>query len=111
MRPFKLNSNKAVAHMYIYIYVKVNIFTSVFIQSVFHLHDQETNPDSSSVGHFSPSQQADWPTLLTQCFLMQAWIPQLTEKAMQMHCFLAQQEKGVFFWENDVRNFMPAKLA
>ena len=77
----------------------------------FHLHDQETNPGSSSVGHFSPSQQADWPTLLTQCFLMQAWIPQLTEKAMQMHCFLAQREKVLFFWGgNDVINFYASEV-
>ena len=39
------------------------------------------------IGKSLGTMQADWPTLLTQCFLMQAWIPQLTEKAMQMHCW------------------------
>ena len=30
---------------------------------------------------------ADWPTLLAQSFLLQAWIPTVTEKALQMHCW------------------------
>ncbi|CAE8635125.1 unnamed protein product [Polarella glacialis] len=31
--------------------------------------------------------QADWGTLVAQCFLMQAWWPGWTESALQMHCW------------------------
>ncbi|CAL1139698.1 unnamed protein product, partial [Cladocopium goreaui] len=29
----------------------------------------------------------EWPTLLAQSFLMQAWVPYFTENALQMHCW------------------------
>eukprot|EP00438_Fugacium_kawagutii_P034317 Skav221744 [mRNA] locus=scaffold2555:33694:36597:+ [translate_table: standard] len=29
----------------------------------------------------------EWPTLLSQCFLMQAWVPYFTENSLQMHCW------------------------
>ncbi|CAJ1440497.1 unnamed protein product, partial [Effrenium voratum] len=30
---------------------------------------------------------SDWQTLVAQCFLVQAWIPSLTERCLQMHCW------------------------
>eukprot|EP00913_Durusdinium_trenchii_P018386 g17271.t1 len=30
---------------------------------------------------------AEWPTLLAQSFLLQAWVPHFTENALQMHCW------------------------
>ena len=33
------------------------------------------------------TMSADWPTLLAQSFLLQAWWPTFTENALQMHCW------------------------
>lgn len=39
------------------------------------------------IGKSLGTMQADWMTLLAQSFLLQAWFPQLTERALQMHCW------------------------
>ncbi|CAJ1392982.1 unnamed protein product [Effrenium voratum] len=39
------------------------------------------------LGKVYGTMQAEWPTLLAQSFLMQAWVPHFTENALQMHCW------------------------
>ncbi|CAK9063618.1 unnamed protein product [Durusdinium trenchii] len=49
---------------------------------------------------------AEWPTLLAQSFLLQAWVPHFTENALQMHCWflscLAEAQQGELrpLWQN-----------
>eukprot|EP00438_Fugacium_kawagutii_P034151 Skav228530 [mRNA] locus=scaffold796:328991:351330:+ [translate_table: standard] len=39
------------------------------------------------IGKAYGTMAAEWPTLLAQSFLMQAWVPHFTENALQMHCW------------------------
>lgn len=39
------------------------------------------------IGKAAGTMAAEWPTLLAQSFLLQAWVPHFTENALQMHCW------------------------
>ena len=39
------------------------------------------------IGKAYGTMSAEWPTLLAQSFLLQAWVPHFTENALQMHCW------------------------
>ena len=52
-------------------------------------------PEAFIIGKAYGTMSAEWPTLLAQSFLLQAWVPHFTENALQMHCwFLSRWAAG-----------------